>query len=118
MKENETLYSAYITQTVFDLEEYLRAKEDITRKVFVKRAIMNFFSGRQELDERILITKRKDPGYIRRDVLFSVLINKEQLQQLEDLAVKKDCKTAQVFFQCLVDYCVTLIDPEDKNLRY
>lgn len=117
MKANETQYASYISQSVFDMVEYLREKEEITRKVFVKRAIRFFMAGDRKLDARTLLTKRTDPEYVKRDVLFSVILDQEQHQELEEIAEERGCRPAQVFFQCLVDYCVFLMDPADQNIQ-
>ncbi len=113
----DKLYSFRVSQEVFDLVEYLRNKEEITRKVFTRRAIQSFLDGSREIDEKILIANHYDPDYIYRDVLFSVLIDQDQLDTVRKAAIEKDCKKSHVLFQSLVGYCVQLIDPEDGNIN-
>lgn len=112
----DELYAFRVSQEVFDLVEYLRKKEEITRKVFTRRAIRNFLDGSREIDEKILIANHYDPEYIFRDVLFSVLIDKDLLDAIRVVASEKDCKMSHVLFQSLVGYCVQLVDPEDRNI--
>ena len=112
----DKLYPFRVSQEVYDLVEYLRNKEEVTRKVFTRRAIQSFLDGSREIDEKILITNHYDPDYIYRNVLFSVLIDQDQLDAVRKVASEKDCKISHVIFQILVGYCVKLIDPEDGNI--
>lgn len=113
----DKLYAFHVSQEVFDLVEYLRKKEEITRKVFTRRAIQHFLDGSREIDEKILITNHYDPEYIFRDVLFSVIIDKDLLDAVKQVASEKGCKKTHVLFQSLVGYCVELIDPDDGNIN-
>ena len=113
----DKLYPFRVSKEVFNLAEYLRNKEEVTRKVFTRRAIQTFLSGSREIDKRILITNRYDNDYIFRDALFSVLIGKDQLDAVQQIANEKGCKMSHVLFQSLVGYCVQLIDPEDGNIK-
>lgn len=112
----DKLYPFRVSQEVFNLVEYLRNKEEITRKVFTRRAIGSFLDGSWEIDERILIKNRYDPDYIFRDALFSVLIGEDQLDAVRRVANEKGCKMSHVLFQSLVGYCVELLDPGDGNI--
>lgn len=112
----EKLYAFRVSQEVFDLVEYLRNKEEITRKVFTRRAVRSFLDGTREIDGRILIANHYDPDYIFRDVLFSVLVDEDQLAAVRKTASEKGCKVSHVLFQSLVGYCVQLVDPEDGNI--
>ncbi|MDE6853105.1 MAG: hypothetical protein K2J67_11595 [Lachnospiraceae bacterium] len=113
----DKLYPFRVSQEVYDLAEYLRNKEEITRKVFTRRAIQSFLNGSRDIDEKILISNHYDPEYIFRDVLFSVLIGEDQLDIVRSIASKKGCKVSHVLFQSLVGYCVQLVDPEDGNIN-
>ena len=113
----DKLYPFRVSQEVYDLVEYLRNKEEITRKIFTRRAIKSFLDGSREINRRILITNHYDPGYIFRDALFSVLIDVDQLDAVQQIANEKGCKMSHVLFQSLVGYCVQLVDPEDGNIR-
>ena len=112
----DKLYPFRVSKEVFDLAEYLRNKEEVTRKVFTRRAIQSFLDGSREIDKKILIKNRYDNDYIFRDALFSVLIGEDQLDAVQRVANEKGCKMSHVLFQSLVGYCVQMVNPEDENI--
>lgn len=109
------LYSAYITEELNTLMEYLIEREELTQIVFVRRAIREFINGEQKIDPRITNNKRSDPEFIRRSHMWTGEIDVEQLDAMKDIAEKKACKPVHVFFQALVDYCSRL-SVNDTNI--
>lgn len=98
----------YIT---FGLNEYINEvvkKYRWTKKYFTYKAIELFLSGKKDIDPYILITKRSDINYIKRDVMFQVCIEDAQFETILEVAKKYNCKYSVVIFQALYDYSLFL----------
>ncbi len=106
MEKKKTTF--YITEELRDLMYFLMEKEDLPKINFFRRAINMFLEGTQKIDSRILITKRSDPAYIKRDICEPFYMDLKQYHEIEQVAKEQNCKMAQVVFQALVDYCSTL----------
>ena len=111
------IYNAKISKQLFDLAEFLAEREEVTRLVFTRRAIRHYMDDKKDVDARILITKRSDPNYIERGTLYSVLIDEEQKKQIEEVAKDKGCKTAQLFFFILLEYCTFLYSVDKTGIE-
>ena len=116
-RKNAVAFSSYITEDCLKLIEYLAAREEITRIVFVRRAVKHFLQGDKIIDPRILITARKSKGYIRRDALFTGYIDKEQKKILTEIAHSQGANFSQVFFQCMINYCALLITIDNTGIE-
>lgn len=114
MAQNK-LYSAYITEEVNTLMDYLIEREEVTQIVFVRRAIREYLKGDKKIDPRITNTKRSDPDFIRRSHMWTGEVDVSQLNALKEIAEIRGCKPAHVFFQVLVDYCGDLLE-KDSNI--
>lgn len=112
------LHTFYITKNLNVLTKYLVQREEVTKIVFLRRAIRYFLAGDQKIDPRIEISKRTDPEYIKRDVLFPVYLDSKEKEILENLAEEKHCRESQVFFQILLDYCSFLISLDDGGIYF
>ncbi len=112
---DKKLHSVYITEEIYDLIYYLIEREEITKVVFVKRAIRKFLEGDRNLDERILIRQKTHPDYIKRDKMFVFHIDEEYKRQVVLLSEQYNKTHEQrstpshFFFQLLVEYCAYLI---------
>ncbi len=117
------LHSVNITKELKDIIYFLIDREEITKVVFVKRAIRMFLEGKRNLDERILIRKKTDPDYINRNTLFVFYIEEEYKNKVRELAEEynevheRRCKPAHFFFQILVEYCAYLISINDSGIE-
>ena len=117
MKKKEgKLFCGYLSQEVFDIIQFLVEREEITKVVFVRRAIRCFLAGDHTIMPRLRITKRSDPEYIPRHSLFSVKIDAEQREQLEQIAEEQQASLSQVFFAVMVNYCAVLISMDDTGI--
>lgn len=120
---DKKLHSVNITKELNDIIYFLIEREEITKVVFVKRAIRMFMEGKRNLDERILIRKKSDPDYINRDTLFVFHIEEEYKNKVKELSEEynemheRKCKPAHFFFQILVEYCAYLISVDSTGIK-
>ena len=95
--------SFYITKEIKDLVKFLSKREEITKTVFYRRAIRNFFDTNSKIDPRVMLTERSNPDYIRRDVLETMIFDADQISLLEEKAERLGCSKSCVIFQALID---------------
>lgn len=77
--------------------------------LFFKKAIDLLLSQPDpKIDKKFLITKRKDPDYMKRDLLYHAYIEEDQMEKILEIAEKYNCKYSVVIFQALYDYCLLL----------
>lgn len=115
-KRKNRLLSSYLSQEVYDIMDFLVEREEMKKVVFVKRAIRDFMQGERKIDERVLITARTDPMYIERNKMVTVELDEEQREQLLVVARENGCNQSQVFFQCILNYCLKLIAEDPTGL--
>ena len=115
-RKNAVAFSAYITEECLRFVEYLTVREELTRGVFIRKAVRNFINGDNQIYPRILIKERTNPKYIRRDTLFCGYIDKTQKKILEEIAEEQGANFSQAFFQALVNYCALLISMDNRGI--
>lgn len=113
----KSLFSSYISKEVNEVAEYLIRREEISKVVFVRRAIRSFMDSEQVIEPRVKITRRTDPDYIKREILFVTYMEEEQKQQLKRVAADQNCTLSQVFFQVILNYCAVLISLDDSGVE-
>lgn len=119
---DKKLHSVYITEELNNLIYYLLEREEITKIVFVKRAIRNFLAGDYKIDHRVLIRQKTHPDYISRNKLFVFHIEDDYKQLVTDFVQeynqnhKIKCNWAQVFFQILLEYAAYLISQDSTGI--
>lgn len=111
------LFSCYISEEIFDIMDFLVKREEITKVVFVRRAIRSFMESDHTIAPRLRITKRLDPAYIERRRLVTVYLEEEQREQLKQVTIEQDCTMSQVFFQAILNYCAVLISLDSSGLE-
>ena len=94
-----------ITKSLLDLENAILANMDIPRTVFHRRMIDDFVKRDGEIMPRLLITRKTDPAYIRKEAFEQIYLDDERRIQIEKIAKKYNCKQGIVLFQMLLDYC-------------
>ena len=115
-RKNAVAFSAYITEECLRFVEYLTVREELTRVVFIRKAVRNFINGDNQIYPRILIKERTNQKYIRRDTLFCGYIDKTQKKILEEIAEEQGANFSQAFFQALVNYCALLISMDNRGI--
>lgn len=85
--------------------------------MFVRRAIRYFLGGDHQISERVRITQRTNPQYIKRDCMYKVHMDLDQKAALEKVAEEQHCKMSQVFFQVMLDYCTCLIEMDHTGIE-
>ena len=115
-RKNAVAFSAYITEECLRFVEYLTVREELTRVVFIRKAVRNFINGDNQIYPRILIKERTNPKYIRRDTLFCGYIDKTQKKILEEIAEEQGANFSQAFFQALVNHCALLISMDNRGI--
>ena len=103
------LFSSYLSKELNDVIYFLAERDEVSKVVFVRRAIRSWMKNPGKINERILISKRSDPDYIERNTLFSTYLDEAQREQLKNMAEEKGCKVSQLFFQIMLDYCAEQI---------
>ena len=109
--------SFYITKEIKDLVKFLSNREEITKTVFYRRAIRNFFSVNSKIDPRVMLTERSNPDYIRRDVLETMIFDEDQISLIEEKAERLGCSKSCVIFQALIDYCALLLTVDASGVE-
>lgn len=109
--------SFYITKEIKDLVKFLSKREEITKTVFYRRAIRNFFSVNSKIDPRVMLTERSNPDYIRRDVLETMIFDEDQISLIEEKAERLGCSKSYVIFQALIDYCALLLTVDASGVE-
>lgn len=120
MSGNESkkrLFSGYVSKEIFELMNYLIEREEVTKVVFVRRAIRNFMDGPHYISPRLRITQRSDPDYVERKCMVVVHMEDEQREQLKKVAEEQHCTLSQVFFQVILDYCAVLISLDGTGME-
>ena len=57
MRKNAVAFSSYITQDLKNIMEFLIEREEITKVVFIRKAVRYFLSGDRIIDKRVMRTK-------------------------------------------------------------
>ena len=115
--KNKRLFSSYISKEVYDIMEFLIGREEISRVVFVRRAIRCFMETDRSIESRLRITKRSDPDYIERGALVTVYMEDEQREQLKWAAKEQGCTLSQAFFQAVLNYCAVLVSLDQNGIE-
>lgn len=115
--KNKRLFSGYISKEVSDIMEFLIEREEISKVVFVRRAVRCFMDTDRSIEPRLRITKRSDPEYIERSVLVVVYMEDEQREQLKWAAKEQGCTLSQAFFQAILNYCAVLVSLDQTGME-
>ncbi|MDO4492090.1 MAG: hypothetical protein Q4B85_13585 [Lachnospiraceae bacterium] len=103
--EGKKYVSFYITENVRSSIQMLIEITDLPKTRIYNKAYQYFLEKRdQTIDPRILIKKRTDPQYIRRDVLETDYIKMEYYLKMKELSEKNKCSVACVIYAALVEY--------------
>ena len=106
--------SYYITKYLQEVIEYLKQMEEVTNIVFLDRALWYFFEADPSMTEKLLITNRSDSDYVKRNILISNYIYKDQDEKVERYAYKMGYKKSQIIFQALLNYSAYLLQKNDN----
>lgn len=116
-KAKKRLFSAFITNEIYEMVDFLSEREEITKVVFFRRSLERFFTSGQRVSPRILITERNDPDYIKRDRLVMTYIEEDLWQIMKQTSEDQHCNLSQVFFSAVVNYCAVLIEQDSTGIE-
>lgn len=116
-KGKKKLFSSYISKEVCDIMEFLIGREEISRVVFVRRAIRYYMESDRSIEPRLRITKRSNPDYVKRGALVTVYLEQETREQLEWAAQEQNCTLSQAFFQAILNYCAVLVSLDQSGME-
>lgn len=116
MAEDKKIFCSYISPELAELADFLTEREEVSKVVFVRRAIRFFMKGNHKVDDRLRITEKSNPDYVKRGVLYNVRMDMEQNLQLKLVAYEEECTVSQLFFQIMLDYCVYLIEQNNEGI--
>ena len=94
-----------LTQSLLDFQNEILKNMDIPRTLFHRRAIDYFVKENGTINDRLFITKRSDPGYVKKDAIEQIYLDDEREEKIEKIAKQYHCKPTVVLFQILLDYC-------------
>lgn len=121
--------SFYISAEISYLMRFLMNRDGINKTTFIETAIQSFLAGNHYVDERVLITKRSHPQYIKRRNNVSVHIEAKQLEELETIAedvkaeIKEkgltgmDCNVSQLLFWSVLRYCAEILEKNSDGVE-
>lgn len=94
-----------LTKSLLDLECEILSHMDIPRTTFHRRAIDKFIREGGTINPRLLVTKRNDPQYVKKEEIEQIYLDEERENQLREIADQNNCTVSVVLFQALLDYC-------------
>lgn len=101
--------SFYISRNVKENIEYLIEVTDLPKTRIYNRAYKYFLEKKdQSIDPRVLIRKKTDPQYIKRDILETDYIKMEYYEELKRIAEENKCALACVIYSAFVSYISTM----------
>lgn len=116
-KENDKIsVFCRLPKNISEIISFLAEREELTMVVFVRRAIRLFLAGDHKIADRVRITERKHPDYIKKDGRLATYIDVDYHEQLLKVAEEQDCSFSQVMYQALIDYCALLISQDDTGI--
>ena len=101
MRKNAVAFSSYITPDLKNLMEFLIEREELTKVVFIRKAVRFFLNGDRVIDPRVMIP-RGEPNYISRSAIISSYIDVEQKRELEDIAWSQGSNFSAALYQALL----------------
>ena len=117
MRKNAVAFSSYITQDLKNIMEFLIEREEITKVVFIRKAVRYFLSGDRVIDKRVMIP-RGEPNYISRSALITSYIDIDQKKELEDIAWSQGSNFSAALYQALLEYSAMMITIDDTGFVY
>ena len=115
MRKNAVAFSSYITQDLKNIMEFLIEREEITKVVFIRKAVRYFLSGDRIIDKRVMIP-RGEPNYISRSALITSYIDMKK--ELEDIAWSQGSNFSAALYQALLEYSAMMITIDDTGFVY
>lgn len=116
-KGKKRLFSSYISKEISDVMEFLIRREEVSKVVFVRRAVRCFMETDRSIEPRLRITKRSDPDYVERGILVTVYMEEETREQLKWVAQEQHCTLSQAFFQAILNYCAVLVSLDQSGME-
>lgn len=116
-KGKKRLFSSYISKEISDVMEFLIRREEVSKVVFVRRAVRCFMETDRSIEPRLRITKRSDPDYVERGILVTVYMEEETREQLKWAAQEQHCTLSQAFFQAILNYCAVLVSLDQSGME-
>lgn len=100
-----------VTKSALELENLLIKKMDIPRTNFHRRMIDYYLEFDRTVNPYLLIKKRNDPNYVRKDAVEQIYLDEEREKVLTEIAESYSVEGAKcginiVLFQALLSYCV------------
>lgn len=97
-----------ISKSLYDLENIILSQMDIPRTVFHRRMIDYFIETGGAVTPRLLITRKADPDYVKRESTEQIYLDDVRRDQLERIAQKNGCRIGTVLFQAMLSYCCSI----------
>ena len=108
--------SFVVNESLQLLEQNVLDKTGIPRTLLHNKAFAEFLKGERYVQPRLLIKKKSDPGYVRRDKIEQAYIESEIKADFQRIAKEKKCTASDLYFQALLDYCCKQIKLFELNL--
>lgn len=108
--------SFVVNESLQLLEQNVLDKTGIPRTLLHNKAFAEFLKGERYVQPRLLIKKKSDPGYVRREKIEQAYIEAEIKAEFQRIAKEKKCTASDLYFQALLDYCCKQIKLFELNL--
>lgn len=104
----DKMTSIKITTNVAYMQKEILKVSGLSKTVFHRRAIDHFLEGDMIIDKELKITKRTDPGYVRKPIMEHVYLDAERRRKLESAAAATGVGITTLILQAIMDYCVEM----------
>lgn len=115
IRKDAVAFSSYITQELKILITFLVEREEITKVVFIRKAVRHFLGGDKIIDERVKIPRGRE-NYIPRSVIITSYIDVEQKKKMEEIALSQGTNFSAALYQALLEYSVALIAEDNSGI--
>lgn len=114
--------SFYMSEETQKLMNFLVHKEDTIPTRFIDLAIRAYLDGDHSVDERILITKKSDPRFIKKTAFQTYMIDESDREELKAIALDiqaeieehhlegMGCNMSQLLFWAVMQRCSKLAE--------
>lgn len=105
---NQNLTSFSVNRSVQILEQEILEETGLSKAAFHRKAVEYFYNcGDRHVHPRLLITKRTDPLYVKRDAREQVYVSEKMRTQIKEISALpyNQCSDGTVFFHALMIYC-------------
>lgn len=96
-----------VTPAIQEAEKKVLAVTRLSRTMYHRLALERYLrQEKPQINPRLLIKKKSDPKYVRKNAVEPVYLSQEHRDGLERIAKQYDTNVGTVFLQALLEYTV------------